>query len=161
MNRENRAALRRELSPAALSQPAERSLRYDNIRSAMAEEGVLRLLLRDDSLFPPQPPLKEEQFSSPLLGRVFSLLWQAREEGRALTLPALAGALTQEEMSHITSLCQRPESLKNGKQALADYIAVISEEWERRTASGEDPLAAAMRKNKYKNKSGTGGKRNV
>lgn len=161
LNRENRAALRKELNPAALSQPAERSLRYDNIRSAMAEEGVLRLLLRDDSLFPPQPPLKEEQFSSPLLGRVFSLLWQAREEGRAIALPALTGALTPEEMSHITSLCQRPESLKNGKQALADYIAVISEEWERRTAGGEDPLAAAMRKNKYKNKSGTGGKRNV
>ena len=62
---------RRELTPAAQLQPRERELRYENLRSARAEEGILRLLLLDDSLFPQEPPLLESQFSSPLLGRVW------------------------------------------------------------------------------------------
>ena len=39
---------------------------------------TLRLLIRDESLFPEEPPLREEQFSSPLLGRAFTTLWQAK-----------------------------------------------------------------------------------
>ncbi|MCI9120063.1 MAG: DNA primase [Oscillibacter sp.] len=155
--RENRAELRKELNPAASSQPKERSLRYDNIRSARAEEGVLRLLLLDDTLFPAEPPLREEDFSSPLLGRVFARLWQARTEGRTVALPLLAGELSTEEMSHITAICQRPESLKNGGRALADYIRVIQKEAEKRSGSKTDPLLAAAEK--YKDKKGE--KRNV
>ena len=131
-------------------------MRYENMRSARAEEGVLRLLLLDDSLFPSQPPIQEEQFSSPLLGRVFSLLWKAREEGRNVTLATLDAVLTPEETSHITFVCQKPESAKNAKQALIDYISTILEEWEQRNNSGGDPLAAAIEKSK--NKNGTGGK---
>ena len=56
LRKENRAELRKNLNPAAQSQPKERSLRYDNLRSARAEEGVLRLLLLDEGLFPPSPP---------------------------------------------------------------------------------------------------------
>lgn len=39
-----------------------------DVRSAMAEEGVLRLLLKDESVFPEEAPLRQEEFSSPLLG---------------------------------------------------------------------------------------------
>ncbi len=157
LTRENRAELRKELNPAIQSQPQERSLRYDNIRSARAEEGVLRLLLLDDQLFPPDSPLKETDFSSPLLGRVFTLLWQARERGQSAALPCLAGELTAEEMNHITAVCQRPESLQNGRQALSDYIRVIQTEAEKRSGGKPDPLLAAAEK--YKDKKGE--KRNV
>ncbi len=157
LTRENRAELRKELNPAVQSQPQERSLRYDNIRSARAEEGVLRLLLLDDHLFPPDSPLKETDFSSPLLGRVFTLLWQARERGQSAALPCLAGELTAEEMNHITAVCQRPESLQNGRQALSDYIRVIQTEAEKRSGGKPDPLLAAAEK--YKDKKGE--KRNV
>ena len=156
VRREDRAEERKNLNPVAQSQPKERSMRYENMRSARAEEGVLRLLLLDDSLFPSQPPIQEEQFSSPLLGRVFSLLWKAREEGRNVTLATLDAVLTPEETSHITFVCQKPESAKNAKQALIDYISTILEEWEQRNNSGGDPLAAAIEKSK--NKKGTGGK---
>ncbi len=150
--RENRAVLRKELNPAAQSQPKERSLRYENLRSARAEEGVLRLLLLDDGLFSQEAPLTEADFSSPLLGRVFSLLWQAKEEGRTTALPALAAELSAEEMNHVTAVCQRPESVRNGRQALADYIRVIQEASKKRSGGTPDPLLAAAEK--YKDKKG-------
>ena len=149
--RERREQTRRDLNPAAALQPKERSLHYRNLRSARAEEGVLRLLLLDASLFPAQPPLKEEDFSAPLLGRAYTLLWNAREAGRPLSAACLADALTPEEMSLITGLLQQPESLKNGAQALWDYINIIRQEASKRTpAAGVDPLLAATEKYKKK-----------
>ena len=52
--REKRVELRKDLNPAAQLQPKERTLRYENMRSARAEEGILRLLLLDEGLFPPR-----------------------------------------------------------------------------------------------------------
>ena len=156
LSREKRAELRRDLNPAAQLQPKERSFRYDNLRSARAEEGILRLLTMDESLFGQEPPLRPEQFSSPLLGKVFSLLWQAREVGRQPSVAALAGVLSQEEMNHITAICQQPEAPQNARQALADYIRIVQTEAEKRAGRDTDPLLAATEK--YKNKKGTGGK---
>ncbi|MEY8386779.1 DNA primase [Oscillospiraceae bacterium 38-13] len=157
VRKENRAELQKSLNPVSQRQPQEHSLRYQNLRSALAEEGVLRLLLLDDSLFPPQAPLEEADFSSPLLRKVFTLLWQARSEGRRAALPALAGELTPEEMNHVTAVCQKPESLSNRRQALADYIRVIRTESQKRSGDAGDPLLAAAQK--YKEKKGE--KRNV
>ena len=155
LGREKREQQRRDINPSAQLQPKERSLRYENIRSARAEEGVLRLLLMDESLFSAEPPLQQEQFSSPLLGRAFALLWQARTEGRAVSVAALAGQFTPDESSHLSAICQQPESAQNAPQALADYIRIIQTEANKRTGSGNtDPLLAATEK--YKK--GTGGK---
>ena len=152
--REKKAELRKDLNPAVRLQPQERSLRYDNVRSARAEEGLLRLLMMDESLFPPQSPLSAEDFSSPLLGKVFAFLWQAREDGRKLSLSPLAETLSSEEMSHITAVCQQPESPQNAAQALADYIRIVKSEARKRTGGDVDPLLAATEK--YKKN--TGGK---
>lgn len=151
-----RIELRKDLNPAAQLQPKERSLRYDNLRSARAEEGVLRLLMLDDSLFPADSPLQEQDFSSPLLGRVFSLLWAAHKEGRPLSPGLLAGALSPEEASHIAGICQQPESPQNAQRALADYIDLIKTEARKRAGGEIDPLLAATEK--WKDKKGTGGK---
>ena len=155
VRKEDRTEERKSLNPAAQLQPKERSMRYENMRSARAEEGILRLLLLDDSLFPAAPPVTESQFSSPLLGRVFGLLWQAREEGRRVTLTALTEALSPEEMSHITAICQQPESPQNARQALADYIRIVKSEADRRAGGDADPLLAATEKYRQ------GGKRHV
>ena len=153
---ERKAQQRKDLNPAAALQPAERSLRYENLRSARAEEGLLRLLTLDASLFPAQMPVTEEQFSSPLLGKAFRLLWQQREAGRVPQAAALAGDLEPREMDVISGICQQPQSMAAAPQALADYIRVIQQEYQKRAgAGGEDPLRAAMEK--YR-KSGNGGK---
>ena len=83
--REKRAELRKDLNPAAALQPKERALRYENLRSARAEEGIIRLLLSGrHPVSSDAMPIPPEQFSSPLLGRVYQLLWQvhaARRDG--------------------------------------------------------------------------------
>ena len=151
---EEKAQERKNLNPAAALQPRERGIRYDNLRSALAEEGVLRLLVLDDSLFGAEPPLREEEFSSPLLGRFFTALWQQVQESGKTNLAALAGDFTSEEINHLSGILQKPESAKNGAQALADYCRIIQDAHK---ADGADPLVSAMEK--YKNK-GNGGKQN-
>ena len=155
LGKERKALRRRELNPAVSVQPQERGIRYTNVRSAMAEEGVLRLLLKDESVFPEETPLRQEEFSSPLLGRVFDRLWQLRQEGRPLSVAGLSGELSGEEMSHLTGVLQKPEATASAQRALADYIRIIREEAQKRNAQG-DPLLAAQEK--YKEKKGYGGK---
>ena len=153
--RDRKIQERQELNLSRSLQPTERAIRYDDLRSAMAEEGVIRLLMQDDSLFPDQPPLREEEFSSPLLGRIYSELWRCRGGS---SMAALSAALTPEEMSHLTTLLQKPESAANAPQALADYIRIIREECAKRSGrSAMDALAAA--RDTYKDKKGYGGKR--
>ena len=157
--KEKKTRERRELNPAASRQPQGRGLRYENIPSALAEEGGIRLLLLDDSLFGATPPVPAESFSSPLLGRVYASLWESHMAGRPLSISSLSGELTGEEMSHLTRVAQKPESPANGERALADYCRIIREEAQKRTVwVKEDPLAAADKR--FKNKKGYGGKHN-
>ncbi len=146
---------RKELNPTLQAQPAAFGNRYNNIRSAMAEEGVIRLLYLDPSLFGDVPPLAAEDFSSPMLGRIFAAMWQRRHDRGGVS--ALTGELTGDEMSHLTTLLQKPESTANASQALADYIRVIREEQAKRDGSGVDPLLLAMET--FKDKKRYGGKR--
>ena len=156
VSREKRAELRKDLNPAAQLQPKVRTLHYENLHSAQAEKGLLRLLLLDETLFSKDPPVQIEDFSSPLLGRAFAILWQAHCDGRAISIAALSEHFSPEEMSHLTAICQEPQSLKTAGQALADYTRIItSEARQRREGDSSDPLFAAMKK--YKEKKEFGG----
>ena len=145
---------RRELNPTLSVQPTQRGLRYSNPRSAMAEEGLIRLLHLDATIFGDTPPLTQEEFSNELLGRIFFLLWEYRSSPHPLN--GLAGQLSGDEMSHLTAILQKPESTANAQKALADYIATIKHEVEKRTGGEIDPLVQAMERNKAKK--GYGGK---
>lgn len=69
LRKEQKQQERRDLTPAIQFQPRARGLRYENIRSARAEEGVLRLLLIDPSLHRELTQLRPEEFSSPCWAR--------------------------------------------------------------------------------------------
>ena len=147
---------RREMNPVLTNQPRERSLRYENLRSALAEEGLIRVLMLDQGAFGPEPPVTGEQFSSSLLGQIFDTLWQHHREGRPLSVSLLSPILSSEGMSHLTEVLQRPENLAQADRIIAEYAKVIREEQEKRSGTAMDPLLAA--REKYKNKSGYGGK---
>ncbi len=155
--KERWAQTKREMNPSATLQPQTRELRYANLRSALAEEGILRLMMRDDDLYDKICVLRPEDFSSPLLGRIYSLLRADREAGRRHSLAALAGDLSAEEMSHFTAILQKPESISGAEQAADDYVRIIREEADRfKDGNNVDPLLAAQEK--YKFKKGYGGK---
>ena len=137
---------RRDLTPTVQLQPKERVLRYDNIRSARAEEGVLRLVVLDPELFGSAAVLEPEHFSAPLLGKVFGLLRARWTSGLSVSLAALAGELEPAEMSHLSGVLTQPESLQNGARAMRDYIEIIETEAEKRRLAGESEELLAMQK---------------
>ncbi len=150
---ERRALQREALDVGGLRQPKERTIRYADMRSAMAEEGVVRLLFLDGSLARRCESLSSEDFSSPLLGKVYQAQLEAYAQNRSLHLAALAESCTPEEMSHLTTVLHKPEALANADRSLSDYIRVIQEAADkRRGVPDADPLLAAM--DKFKEKKG-------
>lgn len=146
IRKEQKQQQRRDLTPAAQLQPKQRGLRYDNIRSARAEEGVVRLMLLDPGLLEDMDGLTGAEFSAPLLGKVFDLLCRRARLGMSTQLSALAGELEPEEMDHMAYVAGQPESLANSRRSLSDYIAVIRGEALRRQETGQDDLLRAAQK---------------
>ncbi|MBQ6540028.1 MAG: DNA primase, partial [Oscillospiraceae bacterium] len=108
--------------PAVTAQPGDRSLRYDNVRSAAAEEGVIRLLLLDPSLVRMVKDLTKADFSSEFLGRAFGEIKRRIEEGGSVSIPILSECLSPPEISQLTGIVQKPEAMGGYEQAMTDYI---------------------------------------
>ncbi len=144
---------RRDLLPAAQVQPRDRHLRYENLRSARAEEGVLRLIMLDESLFSAIPGLEEEQFSSPVLGKIYGILRQRWQEGRSLQLGALADELSSEETALLAEILQKPSSLDRARQEMADYRTIVETEYMKRAGGDEESALLAARET-YRKKQG-------
>ena len=140
---------REALTPANNFQPKERELRYDNVRSARAEEGVIRLLLLDASLYP-KATLTEDKFSSPFLGKVYRLLKERWQAGETPRIPMLTGDLSRDEMSRLVQAADQPETGQNSAKALSDYIEIIEAEWAKRQVSGVDALLAVREQKRKK-----------
>lgn len=138
---------RKNLAPASQLQPQARSLRYENIRSARAEEGILRLIFLDPSLLSQMGGLTGEEFSSPLLGKAFDLLRIRGQTGMSTHLATLAEHLTGEEMNHMALVAAKPESMANSSQAIRDYISVIRGEALLRKNGQEDDVLLAVQRN--------------
>ena len=145
--KEKKKQERRDLAPARRLQPAARDLRYKDIRSARAEEGLIRLIMLDPGLVSDMKGMSGEDFSSPLLGKLFDLLCCRAESGLSTQLPALAEELSQEEMDHMARIAAQPESVANSSKSIEDYISVIRGEALRRGGvQGDDLLLAAQKK---------------
>ena len=148
LRREKRKQERRDMAPASQLQPKVRGLRYENIRSALAEEGLVRLLMLDPGLAGRMGDLAGEEFSSPLLGRAFDKLLSRAKAGLSTQLDALAEDFSGEEMDHLAQVAVQPESVANSGQSIRDYISLIRGERLLR-GGGEQPgevLLAAQRR---------------
>ena len=113
--------------PARNAQPQEKKLRYENVRSAMAEEGVIRVLLLDPSLIP-LCPLEQNEFTSPFLGELYGNLRQRQREGRSLSPSALSTGMDEGEAALLTEILNKPESGGQAKDTLNDYVDAIRRE---------------------------------
>ena len=137
-----------DLSPVRNLQPKSRSIRYDNMKSAMAEEALLGLVLREPALLDQVRSLKAEEFSSSLLGNVYEQLRRRHEQGLEVNLSGLTD-LTGEEMSHVVGALQRQQGPVN-EQALMDCLRTIQSEHQSSNVTTEDDLMALREKMKQR-----------
>jgi DNA primase len=146
---------RKELNVAAGFQPGDKTIRYENVYSAAAEEGVIRLLVLDSALFEAAGRLEfsESEFTSPFLQKIFMVMKKRRDDGMDASPASILAELNSAEASRFSVIIQRPESLSNGEKAMRDYIDKIRAERLKKSAR-EDPLAVLQ---KYRDNSGCGG----
>lgn len=149
--REKKRQEKIDLAPAKALLPKSRTIRYDDVKSAMAEEGIIALALRDPSLLDAGDSLKSEDFSVPVLGQVYGQLRARYKQGLAVSLSVLTD-LTAEEMSHIAAISQRQQGPVNEK-AFCDCVRTVRESAQVKSIASDDDLLAF--RNKLKESKGT------
>jgi len=137
--------------PAQKLQPADRSIRYDNIVSAAAEEGVVRLLLLEPSLVQ-DCDIAESDFTSPFLAKIFGLIRTRAADGRDVSPQLIFAELPPGEASQLSVIMQKPERLSVAADTLRSYIDRIKTE--KLKAKADSDLAAITQR--YKEKKGYG-----
>ena len=142
VRKQNAAAARKQRdreasAPLRAVQPQSRELRFENVRSAVAEEGVLNLLCR----FPEQfgaVPLTAADFTSPVLGGLYEAVTERLRQGRSVSLAALGQQFGPDELTLLAKILQHDEiSAPAAQQAMGDYINKIRAERDRATR-GQD-----------------------
>jgi DNA primase len=98
------------------------------MKSAMAEESIIAMALREPALLDHAGELKQEMFSSTLLGSVYGQLCDRHVLGQNVSLSGLVG-FEPEEMSHIAGLLRKQEGPVS-EQAFRDCIRTIRQEHE-------------------------------
>ena len=126
--REKKKQEKIDLAPAKNRQPQVGKIYYKNMKSAMAEEMVLALCLRESALLDHTAALQPEMFSSELLGKVFAQLVSRHKQGLEVSLSGLTD-FTSEEISHIAGLLHRQNGPVN-EQALLDCVHTIQDEYQ-------------------------------
>jgi DNA primase len=135
---------KKDLAPAQNLQPKFRDIRYSNMKSAMAEETVLAMVLKEPALFEKTAGLTDAQFSAPVLGRAFTQLQQRYREHLEVHIGVLTD-FTAEEISHIAGLTQRHSGPVN-EAVLADCIGIIRSEYQAENISSDDDLLAMQKR---------------
>ena len=148
--REKKRQEKINMAPAQALQPKSRTIRYDNMKSAMAEESVLAMILRESALLDEIRDLSSEEFSSGLLGSVYLQLRQRYDQGLDVSVGVLTD-LSADEMSHITGILQRQQGPVS-EQALRDCVRIIKAEHSVSNVSSEDDLMAL--RNRYRESKG-------
>ena len=149
--REKKKQEKIDLEPMKALQPKDRSIRYDNMKSALAEESVLAQAMREPALLDICGGLTPEQFSVALFGRVFSQLQKRHKQGMEVSLGVLE-ELTPEESAHLAGICQRLSGPVN-ETAFRDCVKTILAENQSRGIQSDDDLLAL--RNKLKESKGT------
>ncbi len=144
LRQSRREDAREQSRPERQSQPAEKAFRYENPASAVAEEGVIRLLYLEPELInAPLPPA--EEFSSPVLAHIYTEICGMLRAGQKVSTTTLTALLSPEEISLVVNIIQKPELLANSRRSMSDYTERIKSESER---CGAKPDFAAIARQK-------------
>ncbi len=128
-----------DLAPAKNLQPKSRSIRYDNMKSAMAEETVIAMVLKEPALFDKTSALTADSFSAPLLARAYEQLKMRHSQGMEVQ-PGVLTDFSVEEMAHIAAICQRHTGPVNETAFLDCMHTILAEHQASGVASDDDLL---------------------
>ena len=142
-----KAAAAERVSPERESQPSERQFRYADPASAVAEEGLIRLLTLDPALASSSALPAAEEFTSGVLRHIYSVVRERLAAHKEVTPNALGGELSAEEISLLVRIQQKPEALSGSSRALADYINRIRAR-RSEAAFADDPMEIYQQRRK-------------
>lgn len=143
--KKQRAAERREIrSPVGMAQPKDRTLAYADVKSAKAEENVLRLLFYDQKLAVGlEKELPPAWFSAPVLRKIYERVLALDREGQMVDILSFEGWLEANEMSLLSAILDQGIPPGEHRQEMQEYINTIRMQRVRDgtiTEAGEDPL---------------------
>ena len=150
MAREKKKQERIDLAPVQALQPKARTIRYDNVRSAIAEEQILVQILREPALLDQRGGLTGTDFSVAVFGKIFDQLLSRHSRGMEVNLAVLED-LSEEEISHVAGLCHKHQGPVN-ERAFLDCIRTVRGAGGKKVSSDDDLLAL---RNKLKESKGT------
>ncbi len=142
VNRAIKTEEQRITRPEQAVQPVAKELRYSDPVSAVAEEGIIRLLFRDPALISVPELPDPEDFSSDTLAGIYRLLRKRITAGEIPDINSMTAELSPEEMNLLVSILQKPELLSGSKSALQDYTRRIHDQKELHTENGTEDLNA-------------------
>ncbi len=142
--REKKAQEKISLAPAQASQPKTRAIRYENVKSARAEENVIAQGLREPALLDKLEGLTPEDFSVPLFSRVFAQMLERHGQGLECQVATLQD-LTQEEISHVAQVAQNRTGPIN-EDEFRDCVRIIQQEHRLSSVSTEEDLMVMRKK---------------
>lgn len=134
-------------NPAVSIKTGGVKIKFSNPASAKAEEGVIRLIFLDPSLADPVP-ISPEEFSSPELANIYTIILELIQNHSKPEISVLSGRLSSDEMSLLVSIQNSPEILSAGRSTMNDYVKRIRD-LANSAASGSDLIEIA---NALKNK---------
>ena len=146
--REKKKQEKIDLAPARTLQPRTRAIRYNNMKSARAEETVLALCMREPALLDHTRELKPEMFSVEVFGRVFDQMSTRHREGLEVSPGGLTD-FTAEEMSHLAAILHSQQGPVN-EQALRDCVQIIVREHQSSRVETEEDIMALRERMKQR-----------
>ena len=156
-SRQKKQQERNVTRPLASVQPAERSMRYQNERSAVAEEGLIRCLIQEPELIKRlgKAGFSKDEFTSEFLARIFELLKSRFDAGQDTGIAVLSLELSPSEAAHLSGIVTKPESLPGSETAVVDYIEKIRAE--KMKTEGQSDIEKLMKYKQYREKKDIGG----
>ena len=109
--------------PLETHQNINREQRYEDVPSAVAEEGLISLLYAEPALCRRSDLPVESDFSSPTLYKLYSVLLRRERENASLSPATLAAELDSEEMSLLSRIINRKQlELSRSEELYRDYV---------------------------------------
>ena len=144
--REKKAQEKIDLAPAqAFQRRGSSKVPYNNVKSGVAEQGLIAMLMRESALLGQAGDLKAEEFSVPLFAKVYTQIKERAAMGLEVSLATLTD-LTDDEMSHMAGIVYEQDAIN--EKAFADCVRTVRAEHQSKQVSSEDDLMAIRQRMK-------------